>query len=81
MATRINMLKLMQEMRGMAQITNRRPHERPAGFPILAERGGFRRGLPPKRKRHIQIQVQEPLDIPSPVKITHLLAQSPSVTP
>jgi hypothetical protein len=65
------MLKLVQEMRGLAEITNRRPqHRQPV--PVLAVRPPNRRGAAFKRKYLIQIHVQDPPDIPHPVKIKYL---------
>ncbi len=72
MATRMNMLKLVQEMRGLAQITNRRPLPRHPVPAVLDVRPPNRRGAAFKRKRLIQIHVQDPPDIPHPVKITYL---------
>ena len=72
MATRMNILKLMQEIHGFARITHRRPQPRPPGLFLMQIRAN---GLPtalPKRKLNIVIQMQEPADIPHPVKINHL---------
>ena len=72
MATRINIMKLLQETRGFAEITNRQPQGRPLGPILLQSRSvGFRNGAL-KRKRNIRINMQDPPDIPHPVKITHL---------
>jgi len=71
MATRMKMLKLVQEMRGLAQITNRRPqHRHPAA--VLEVRPPSRRSPALKRKQLIQIHVQDLPDIPHPVKIKYL---------
>jgi hypothetical protein len=72
MATRMKMLKLVQEMRGLAQITNRRPQQRQPVTAVLEVRPPNRRSATFKRKLLIQIQVQEPPDIPHPVKIKFL---------
>ena len=72
MATRMKMLKLVQEMRGLAEITNRRPQQRHPVPAVLAVRPPSRRGAAVKRKHFIQIQVQDPPDIPHPVKIKYL---------
>ena len=76
MATRINMLKLLHEMRGMTDITTRRPFGRPPGLVAIPIRTS--RGMPPKAKRVIPISMQDTWDFPEPVKITHLSA---AVTP
>jgi hypothetical protein len=72
MATRINILKLMQEIHGFARVTHRRPQPRPPGLFLMQIRA---HGLPttlPKRKLNIAVQMQEPSDLPHPVKINHL---------
>jgi hypothetical protein len=72
MATRMNMMKLVQEIRGLAQITNRRPQHRSPAPPILQVHPPNRRGAGAKRKKVIQIHVREKPDIPHPVKITFI---------
>ena len=72
MATKMNMMKMLQQARGMAQITNRRPQNRPPGPLMLEMRFSTSRTSPARRKRIIHIKMQNPLDIPHPVKITHL---------
>ncbi len=70
MATKMNMMKMVQEMQGMAVITNRRPQSRSFGPLMLPIRCSG--GADSKRKRHIRIIMREPVDIPRPVKIKHL---------
>jgi hypothetical protein len=78
MATKINMMKMLQQARGMAQITNRRPQNRPPGPLMLEMRFSGSRTAAARRKRIIRIRMQNPLDIPHPVKITHLGPNPPS---
>ena len=68
----MKMMKLDQEMRGLAEITNRRPQNRQPVPAVLEVRPPNRRGAAFKRKRLIQIQIQDPPDIPHPVKIKYL---------
>ncbi len=76
MATRVNLMKLLQEARGFAQITNRRPQTRPPGPLLLQAHWLSRRGAG-KDKRVLRIHIQEPPDIPHPVKIRHLTYPAP----
>jgi hypothetical protein len=72
MATRMNILKLMQEIHGFARVTHRRPQPRPPGLFLMQMRAY---GLPvtsPKRKLNITFQLQETVALPHPVKINHL---------
>jgi hypothetical protein len=72
MATRIKMLKLLQEVRGFAQFTHRPTEPRPAGPLLLDFRTSMRRRAAARRKLAIQIEMQELPDIPHPVPITFL---------
>jgi hypothetical protein len=72
MATRMNMLKLLQEVRGFAQFTNRPNEQRPAGPLLLEFRGPVFRRRAAKRKRTIKVTMLEQPDIPHPVQITYL---------
>ena len=72
MATRMNMLKLLQEVRGFAQFATRPPETRPAGPLLLQFRGPRQRKGSARERRLIRINYRELPDIPEPVKITHL---------
>jgi hypothetical protein len=71
MATRMNMMKLLQEIRGMAEVTNRRPLSRTTTALALQIRPPALRNKT-KQRRIIRISMQDPPDIPHPVKIQHL---------
>ena len=71
MATRVNLMKLLQEVRGLSEISTRRPALR-APAPALLPLRGAPRPATVRRKRHIRILMREPLDIPTPVKITYI---------
>jgi hypothetical protein len=77
MATKIKMMKLLQEIRGMAQITNRRPQPKPPGLFLMQLRSHVMQATIPRRRLVIPVDLQEPPDIPHPVKITHLNGDSP----
>jgi hypothetical protein len=72
MATRIKMLKLLQEVRGFAQFASRPSEPKPAGPLLLDFRAAMRRRAASRRKRAIKIEMREPVDIPHPVPITYL---------
>jgi len=70
MATRVNIMKLLQEMRGMSEITRERPQARQPG-PLLLSPRSFGRRKPAKSKRMLPIAIQNRPDIPDPVRITY----------
>jgi hypothetical protein len=73
MATRINIMKLVQEIEGMAQITNRRLQPRGPGPLMLQFRSpGVRAASARARHYFIRVDFREPQDIPHRVRITHL---------
>jgi hypothetical protein len=72
MATKAKVMKMLQEIRGLAQITTRRPQPRLPGLLFLQLRPQAPLSAPPGRRRVIPIQVQEHTDIPTPVDIVHL---------
>jgi len=66
------MMKLLQEIRGFSEITNRRPPPRSPGLFMMQLRSHLTHTTLPSRKRSIAIQMQDLPNIPAPVKITHL---------
>ncbi len=72
MAAKVKMLKLLQEIRGFAQVTNRRPPPRSPAM-LLAQ---FRSQAAPearhRRKHNITVNTPNRTEIPSQVKIHHL---------
>jgi len=72
MATRMKLMKFLQEVRGLAQVTNRLPPPRSATAIALQARILNVRGPKNERKRTIRIDMQTAADIPHPVKIVHL---------
>jgi hypothetical protein len=71
MATRINIMKLLQEVRGLAEITNRHAQGRSGSPGILQLRGIRWKESHGRRRRTIRIDMQDPPDIPHPVKIIY----------
>jgi hypothetical protein len=71
MATRVNMMKLLQEIRGLAELGKRRPPTRAPGLFLMQLRSHVFRTT--HARRPLTIPVNEPLlpDVPHPVKIIH----------
>ena len=76
MAAKVLMMKLLQEMRGFAEFTNRRPPPRTPGLFMMQLRSGLTRPTLPPRRRSILVDVQDLAETPHPVKITHLRPNS-----
>lgn len=72
MAAKIRMLKLLQEIRGFAEITKRRPTPRMPGLILMQMRSQVIQASLPKRKLSVQTDAQSHPDIPHPVKINHV---------
>ncbi len=76
MATKVKIMKMLQEIRGFAQITSRRPPAKLPGLFLVQIRSNAARTNLPRKKVIIPVDLKEPLDIPHPVKITHLKANT-----
>jgi hypothetical protein len=72
MAAKVMMLKLLQEMRGFAELAQRRPQPRPTGLVLMQLRSQFTHTRLPPCKRSIAVDMKDLTDIPHPVRITHL---------
>jgi hypothetical protein len=73
MAAKVRIMKLLQEIRGFAEITQRRPQPRqPAALFLIQLRSHVFHTTATKRKQTIAVDMLEHPDIPHPVKITHL---------
>ena len=69
MASKMRVMKLLQEIRGLAQVTQRRPHTRAPGLFLLQLRSHVNQATSRRRRLVIPVQMHEPPDIPNPVKI------------
>ncbi len=74
MAAKLKALKLLQETRAFAEVTNRRPPSRTPGLVLLQMRSQFLHATAAREKRTISIDMQTCPEIPLPVKIKHLTA-------
>ncbi len=71
MATRMNMLKLLQEVSGFADFAQPRLQPRQPGAVLIQLRTKFK-SITESRKRIIRVDMQTAPDIPHPVVIRHL---------
>jgi hypothetical protein len=81
MATKVRIMKLLQEIRGMAQITSRRPPSKQPGLFMVQLRSHVTKATGPRRKIIIPIDLKDPVDIPDPVRITHIKVSTPESQP
>ena len=72
MAAKVKIMKLLQELRGLADITSRRPAPRQPGLFLIQLRSQLGAGSISRRKLTISVEMQDLPDIPHPVKITHV---------
>jgi len=72
MATKMKIMKLLQEIRGFAQLTYRQPQDRQPGLFLIQLRSHLQQATASRRRLIIPVDHQDPPDIPDPVKIVHL---------
>jgi hypothetical protein len=72
MAAKVIMMKLLQEIRGFAETSNRRPQSRCPGLFIMQLRSHLTHTTLPRCKRSILVDAKGLADGPHPVKITHV---------
>ena len=72
MAAKMNINKLLQEILGFAEITNRHAHPRRTTPFCLQMRAQAARLRLPRHKIDIHIELQDLPDVAHPVKITHV---------
>ena len=72
MATRVNMMKLLQEVRGLANFPSpQSEHRVPSHFAVQLRTRTFK-ATAAYRRRTLQIQMQDLPDIPEPVRIVYI---------
>jgi hypothetical protein len=69
MATKMRVMKLLQEIRGLAQVTQRRPQTKAPGLFLLQLRSHVNQATSRRQRLIIPVQMHERPDIPNPVKI------------
>jgi hypothetical protein len=72
MAAKIKIMKMLQEIRGLAEITTRRPAPRQPGLFLIQLRSHVQHTTQERRKHTIAVHALERADIPHPVKIRHV---------
>ena len=78
MAAKVNILKMLQEIRGFAHITQRRPPPRSPGLVLTQMRAFATEGSLRRRKLAITINSRPQSDIPHQVRIVHVNAPAPA---
>lgn len=78
MATKMKMFKMLQEVKGLAQITNRRPAPRPPFLYLLQLRSQITQPAQPKRRLTIE-NGKETGHLPLPIKIHHIRPDDPGL--
>jgi len=73
MATKATLMKLLQESRGLEQITNRRPTPRPIFLYLMQLRAHPVPIQVPKQRLTIKAEWPEPGDTLLPIKINHVV--------
>jgi hypothetical protein len=81
MAAKVKMLTLLQEIRGFAQISNRRPPTRSPGLFLAQLHSQGNHAYLRRRRLNITIDPPNQSDIPLQVKIHHVKQSPGSATP
>ena len=81
MAAKMKLMKMLQEIRGLSEITSRRPHPRFPGLFMIQLRSHVVQTTWPRRKLVIPIEMLNRPDIPSAVEIKHLPFVAPIPAP
>jgi hypothetical protein len=76
MAAKVKMLKLLNEMRGFPQVSNRCPQSRIPSQVLAQFKSPVIQAPPPRRRLSIATDQQDQVGIPHPVKINHVRADS-----
>jgi hypothetical protein len=76
MATTMKLFKMLQESKGLAQITNRKPAPRPPLLYLMQLRSQSNQAATPRRRLTIET---EALHAPLPIKINHIMTDEPTM--
>jgi hypothetical protein len=76
MATKIKLLKLLQEMHAFAEISRRHPAPRSSPLLLLQLRSHMAETSRPKRRLIVSVDLKDSLDMPHPVQINHVKPDS-----
>jgi hypothetical protein len=72
MATKVKLMKLLQEVRGFAEIGRRHPPVKPSTLFLMQLRSHLAETSQSRHRLTITIDLKDSHNIPHPVKITHL---------
>ena len=76
MATKIKLLKLLQEMHAFSEMNRRHPAPRSSPLYLLQLRSHLAETSRPKGRLIVRIDLKDSLDMPHPVRITHIKPDS-----
>ena len=76
MATKDKLMKLLQEVRGLAEITRRHPAPKASPLFLMQLRSHLNNSCRPRYRLNIAMDHGETAHFPHPVKITHLSSDS-----
>ena len=80
MATKIKLMRLLQEVRGLAQITNRRPVPRQPTLYLMQMRERAAQVQSPKRRLAVMTDSKADASSPLPIKINHIQVDESLIT-
>lgn len=72
MATKIKLMKLLQEMRGFSELGRRFTAPRPSSLYLLQLRSHLVETSKSKRRLIVTVDLKDTVNIPHPVKINHI---------
>ena len=72
MATKVKLMKFLQEMRGFSEMSRLHPAPKPSALFLMQLRAHMRETSQSRRRLVISIDLKDTPDIPNPVKITHV---------
>ena len=76
MATKINLMKLLQEMNAFAELGHRHPTPRPSPLFLVQLRTHLAETSRSRRRLVVSVDLKDSLDIPHPVTINHIKPDS-----
>jgi hypothetical protein len=76
MATKIKLMKLLQEIHAIAEIGRRNPIPKPSPLFLLQLRTHMAETSRPRRRLVVMIDLKDSLDLPHPVPINHVARDS-----
>ena len=72
MAAKIKIMKMLQEIRGLAEVTNRRPAPKQPGLFLIQLRSHVQNATQTRRKQTIAVNGLDGVEIAHPVIIRHV---------